>query len=72
MFLLFGQRGLTNRKKEIGCSQCFQPPPVSANPSDGNLAGLFMHSAPLQRAPFKHGIFHLTAVAVFKEGYAWV
>lgn len=58
MFLLFGQSGLTNRKKKKLAADSVSSPPVSANPFDGNLAGLFMHSAPFQRAPFKRGIFH--------------
>lgn len=60
MFILFGQSGLANRKKKKKklAVVSVSSPPASAHPSDGNLAGLFMHSAPFQRIPFKKSILH--------------
>lgn len=70
MFILFGQSGLVNRKKEISCHQCFQPPSLRLTLLMGTWQA-FSHTVPHFKGYHLNMEFFIP-IPVFKQGYAWV
>lgn len=70
MFILFGQSGLINRKKEIGCHQCFQPPSLRLTLLMGTWQA-FSRTVPHFKGYHLNMEFFIP-IPVFKQGYAWV
>lgn len=70
MFILFGQSGLTNRKKETGCSQCFQPLSLQLTLLTGTWQA-FLCTVPQFKGYHLNMVFFIP-IPIFKQGYAWV